>query len=86
MSGIGIPSARCQVQTLAQLLDLDDKFETWTVVAAIEDALLQKHGYEDTTNLTDSERNVLAVLALEREVMNGGYSLFFTTLPSNSLR
>lgn len=65
-------------QTIEQLLALDGQFETWTLVAAVEQRLCIKFGYGDSASLTVPERVVLAVLALEREVMNGGYSQFFT--------
>lgn len=65
-------------QALEELLALDGQFETWTLVAAVEQGLSQRFGYGDSADLTAAERAVLAVLALEREVMNGGYSQFFT--------
>jgi hypothetical protein len=65
-------------QTIEELLALDGEFEPWTLVAAIEQRLGIKFGYGDSASLTVPERFLLAVLALEREVMNGGYSQFFT--------
>jgi Domain of unknown function (DUF4375) len=64
-------------QTTQQLIALEGEFEPWTLVAAIEQGLCKKFGYGDSAELTAPERNVLAVLSLEREVMNGGYSQFF---------
>jgi len=65
-------------QTIDQLLALEGQFETWTIAAAIEQRLCDKFGSGDSAKLTAQERIVLAVLALEREVMNGGYFQFFT--------
>lgn len=64
-------------ETTAELLSLDGKYRTDSLVVALEDALWQKADEVGQENLTDEEQLVLAVEALEREVNNGGYHQFF---------
>ena len=59
-------------QSTDQLLALEGKYRTDSLVLAFEGALLGRSG-----ELTDEESYVVAVEALEREVNNGGYSQFF---------
>ena len=59
-------------QTTDELLALEGRYRTDSLVAALEQALYQKEG-----PYSKEERYVLAVEALEREVNNGGYSQFF---------
>ncbi|MBN2310000.1 MAG: DUF4375 domain-containing protein [Candidatus Hydrogenedentes bacterium] len=59
-----------------ELLGLEGKFRTDSLAVAFEEALDQKSVRVGAENLTEEERIVLAVEALEREVNNGGYSQF----------
>src|SRR5258708_24654240 len=65
-------------QTVEQLLALQGKFRTASLVLAFEQAIVQKAAREARHRLTDGERVVLALEALEREVNNGGNAHFFT--------
>jgi hypothetical protein len=69
---------RYEGQSLDELLALTDTYRVDSVLLAIESALLQKPPAE----LSEQERVVLAVEALEREVNNGGYNQFFLNEPS----
>jgi hypothetical protein len=64
-------------QNSDELLSLEGKYRTDSLVAAFEEAIRQKAERESMDSLTDQERVVLAVEALEREVNNGGYDQFF---------
>jgi hypothetical protein len=64
-------------QSAGQLLMLEGKYRTDSIVLAFEEAIRQKAEREGAEVLTDVERIVLAVQALEREVNNGGYHQFF---------
>lgn len=64
-------------QTVEQLLSLEGKYRTDSLVLAFEQAVNQKAEREGQSSLTDVEKTVLAVEALEREVNNGGYAQFF---------
>ena len=64
-------------QTVDQLLALEGTHRIDSLVSAFEQALEQKAAREGTQSLTDEERVVLAVEALEREVNNDGYVGFF---------
>jgi Domain of unknown function (DUF4375) len=64
-------------QSAEQLLSLEGKYRTDSLVLAFEQAISQKAQREGMQSLTDEERIVLAVEALEREVNNGGYDQFF---------
>ena len=64
-------------QTLSELLALADTYRADSITLAIEEALLRKPADE----LSSAERVVLAVVALEREVNNGGYNQFFLNEP-----
>ena len=64
-------------QTLSELLALADTYRVDSITLAIEEALLRKPVHE----LSSAERVVLAVVALEREVNNGGYNQFFLNEP-----
>jgi len=65
-------------QSVEQLLSLQGKYRTDSLVLAFEQAIRQRAEREGMQSLTDEERIVLAVEALEREVNNGGYHQFFT--------
>lgn len=64
-------------QSANQLLSLEGKYRTDSLVLAFEQAIGQKAEHDGLQTLTDEERIVLAVEALEREVNNGGYNQFF---------
>jgi hypothetical protein len=65
-------------QTVEQLLSLEGNYRIDSLVLAFEQAIGEKAARVDNYALTDEERIVLAVEALEREVNNGGYDQFFT--------
>jgi hypothetical protein len=67
-------------QTLQQLIALRSSHRIDSLVLAVEQALLQK----PETALTEPERVVIAVEAMEREVNNGGYGQFFLNSPRES--
>lgn len=75
-------------QSTDALIDLYGRYRTDSLVQAFEQALLEKQS-RGTTKLTDEERVVLAVEALERDVNNGGFdqltlnagSDYMSTLP-----
>lgn len=60
-------------QTLQQLIAMKENYRIDSLVLAIEQALNAK----PDTELSNAERVVLAIEALEREVNNGGYHQFF---------
>ena len=64
-------------QTVEQLLSLEGEYRIDSLVEAFEMALGQKAARDGEHAVSADERIVLAVEALEREVNNGGYSLFF---------
>src|SRR5882724_2093805 len=64
-------------QTTAQLLAMAPQYRVDSIVLAFEQALDAKTAGANAIALTQAERTILAVEALEREVNNGGYSLFF---------
>jgi hypothetical protein len=68
----------CSGQTVEELLALEGKYRTDALVLAFEEAIRQKAKRDESQALTDEERILLAVEALEREVNNGGYHQFFT--------
>ncbi len=68
-------------ETTDQLLSLEGKYRTDSLVVAFEQAIGQKAAREGEANLSKEELAVLAVEALEREVNNGGYSQFFLNTP-----
>lgn len=64
-------------QSIGQILALEDSHRIDSLVVAIEEAIYQKAERKGGGSLSNEERIVLAVEALEREVNNGGYSQFF---------
>jgi hypothetical protein len=64
-------------ESTEQLLALEGKYRIDSLVLAFEQGISQKAERESRQSLTDEERIVLAVEALEREVNNGGYDQFF---------
>jgi hypothetical protein len=68
-------------QTTAELLSLEGRFRTDSIVLAFEQAIAKKAMRSGPDGLTPVERTVLAVEALEREVNGDGYIGFFTNTP-----
>jgi|RhiMetdeSRZDD1v2_1073273.scaffolds.fasta_scaffold68819_3 uncharacterized protein DUF4375 len=65
-------------ETTSELVALEATYRKDSIVVAFEQALGQKSfRLGGSSFLTKEERVVLAVEALEREVNNGGYDLFF---------
>jgi hypothetical protein len=64
-------------QSAEQLFALEVEYRIDSLVVAFEQAVDQKAFREGQGSLSDEERIILAVEALEREVNNGGYSQFF---------
>jgi len=70
-------------QSTDELLGLYGRYRTDSLVLAFEQALQGKLSPEGAlAELTDEERVVLAVEALEREVNHGGFDYFFTYVSS----
>jgi len=61
-------------QTIQQLIAMKESHRIDSLVLAVEQAVDRK----PRTEISNAERVVLAVEALEREVNNGGYQQFFT--------
>jgi hypothetical protein len=59
-------------ESVAELIELASRYRVDSIVLAFEEAISRKK------NISDTERTILAVEALEREVNNGGYDQFFT--------
>ncbi len=72
-----LPFLEYSGQTVEQLLELEGEYRNDSLVCAFEEALLKKAFRDGDLAINDEERVILAVEALEREVNNGGYSLFF---------
>lgn len=64
-------------QTVEELIALEGTYRTDSIVLAFEQALQQKVVRVGQANLTEEERVILAIEAIEREVNNGGYHQFF---------
>ncbi len=64
-------------QTMDELISLEGKYRTDSLVLAFEEAMDQKAARVGDDKLTAEERIILAIEALEREVNNGGYGQFF---------
>jgi hypothetical protein len=67
-------------QTVQQLIAMKSNYRIDSLVLAVEQALLHK----PDTALTEPERVVIAVEAMEREVNNGGYGQLFLNSPRES--
>jgi hypothetical protein len=65
-------------QTLEELLAMASGYRVDSLVVALEQALSQKAALGGEQELSEEERIVLAVEALEREMNGGGYNQFFT--------
>ena len=64
-------------ETVDDLIALEGTYRIDSLVLAFEQAMDQKAARVGEHKLTAEERIVLAIEALEREVNNGGYELFF---------
>jgi hypothetical protein len=64
-------------QSVDELISLEGEYRVDSLVLAFEQAIQQKAAQIGVGGLSDEERIVLAVEALEREVNNGGYDQFF---------
>jgi aspartokinase len=64
-------------QTTNELIALEGKYRTDSLVSAFEQAIQQKAERLGEDKLTAEERIVLAIEAMEREVNNGGFWQFF---------
>jgi hypothetical protein len=64
-------------QSTDALIALEGCYRTDSLVLAFEQAISQKMARIGHDHLTDEERVVLAIEALEREVNSGGYLQFF---------
>ena len=65
-------------ETIEELIAKAGEYRVDSLLVALEEALNQKAAEEGEQDLSDEERIVLAVEALEREVNNGGFGQFFT--------
>ncbi|HTB98664.1 MAG TPA: DUF4375 domain-containing protein [Terracidiphilus sp.] len=74
-----VPSLRYSGQSSSEILALSDTHDHLSLLYAFEWGLQAKgRAIGGETSLNDEERLVLAVLALDREVSNGGFHQFFT--------
>jgi hypothetical protein len=64
-------------ETIDQLLALEGTYRIDSLVLALEQAMDQKAARLGVDKLSDEERILLAIEALEREVNNGGFGQFF---------
>ncbi|NUM55918.1 MAG: DUF4375 domain-containing protein [Candidatus Hydrogenedentes bacterium] len=64
-------------QTTDELIALEKDYRIDSIVLAFEQAVQEKEYECGPENLTDAERVIVAVEAIEREVNNGGYGQFF---------
>ena len=64
-------------QSTDELIALEGKYRTDSIVVAFEEAIDQKAAKAGDESLSEQERVVIAVEALEREVNNGGFEQFF---------
>ena len=64
-------------KTVDELIALEGKYRTDSLVLAFEQAIDQKAAREGGEKLSDEEFIILAIEAMEREVNNGGWLQFF---------
>ena len=64
-------------ETVEELMTLEGKYRTDSLILAFEQAMDQKAARVGDDGLTEEERFILGIEALEREVNNGGYGQFF---------
>jgi hypothetical protein len=69
--------------TTADLLALEGRYRTDSIVVAFEEGIGKKAARVGIERLTSAERIVLAVEAVEREVNSGGYLGLFSWLPEH---
>jgi len=69
-------------QSVDEILALADLYRVDSLVVALEQAIDQKSARVGEQYLSQEERIILAIEALEGEVNNGGYSQFFTNSSS----
>jgi hypothetical protein len=72
-----LPCLEYDGQTTSQLLDCKDTHRIDSLLCAFEWDIQAKARLSSESDLTYEERLVLALMALEREVNNGGYHQFF---------
>lgn len=68
-------------QSTAELVAMVKTYRVDSLVVAFEQAILQKAERVGVDSLSDVERLVLAVEALERDINNGGYHQYFLNAP-----
>ncbi len=64
-------------QSVDELIAFEGQYRTDSIVLAFEEAVQQKLARLGDASLSDAERVIQSIEALEREVNNGGYSQFF---------
>ena len=64
-------------ESAEELIALESEYGIVSLILAFEQAVDQKAEREGSDSLSDVEKIILAVEALEREVNNGGFSQFF---------
>jgi Domain of unknown function (DUF4375) len=73
-------------QTVDEIIALRGCYRDDSLIGVIESALIEREGWSDLDSerrerailsLTEAERVVMAIEAMEREVNNGGYAQFF---------
>ena len=64
-------------ETTNELLAIEGKYRIDSLVLAFERAMDQKAARVGDESLTEEERIILAIEAMEREVNNGGHGQFF---------
>jgi hypothetical protein len=68
-------------QTTEELIALEGKYRTDSLVLVFDQALNQKWARVGDEGLTEEDQTILAVEALENQVNNGGYDQFFANEP-----
>ena len=68
-------------QSVAELINLESTHRVDSLVLAFEEAIQNKVDAKGLESVSVVEYTVLLVEALEREVNNGGYTLFFSNTP-----
>jgi len=69
-------------QSIDELLGMEERYRIDSLLLAMEEALIRRRKRPEDQSLGDEDFVVLSVVALEREVNNGGYNQFFFN-PSN---
>lgn len=68
-------------QSTDELLALAPRYRIDSLLLAFEEALQERARVEGLTALTEAERTILVIEALEREVNNGGFHQLFCNAP-----